>query len=263
MSKVSKVEAGKDLRESITEVLEPLGGIENFVEEGDVVFLKPNFNTADPYPASTDLEFLKEMVRIVYGAGAKMVITGDSSTMSINTEKVMKKLGVFELEKMERPPRVYVFDEREWVEKKIPGAKYLKEVSLTYLLDRVDKLILLPCLKTHFQAKFTGALKLSVGFMNPPERVSLHLNHIQEKIAELNKIIHPDLVVMDARKCFINKGPSKGEVREPNLILASEGRVALDEEGVRVIQSFEGNSLRKIEAEELTQIKRAREIGVE
>jgi len=67
---------------------------------------------------------------------------------------------------------------------------------------------------------------------------------------------------MDARKCFITKGPSEGEMREPDLILASEDRIALDIEGIKIIQSFEGNNLKDINPEELVQIKRAREMGL-
>ena len=47
--------------------------------------------------------------------------------------------------------------------------------------------------------------------MKSRERVGLHLRNIQEKIAELNKVIKADLAIMDARKCFIQPvGPSRG-----------------------------------------------------
>ena len=262
MTKVAKVKAKENLKKSILEAVTLLGGFERLINKGEVVLLKPNFNTSDPFPASTDLFFLRAVVELVYDCGAKIVMIGDSSTMSLNTRKVMEKIGVFELEKMERPPRIYVFDERRWIKKTVPGAKYLKSVSVSEYLDRADKLILLPNLKTHFRAQFTGSLKLSVGFMKPFGRVGLHLRHIQEKIAELNKIINPALIIMDARKCFIRKGPSEGEVREPKLILASTDRVAIDVEGIKIIQSFTGNSLKDIDPWQITQIKRAVELGI-
>jgi len=262
VSKVSKVKVENNLKESILKAVDLIGGFGRFINKGEVVLLKPNFNTADPFPASTDLEFLRQVTELVYDCGAKIVMLGDSSTMSLNTRKVMEELGVFDLEKMERPPRIYVFEERKWIKKEIPEAKYLKKVSLTEYLDRADKLILLPCLKTHSWAQFTGSLKLSVGFMEPTQRIGLHIRHLQEKIAELNKLINPDFIIMDARKCFINKGPAEGEVREPGLILASTDRVAIDVEGIKIIQSFEGNSLKNINPWELPQIKRAREFGI-
>jgi len=67
---------------------------------------------------------------------------------------------------------------------------------------------------------------------------------------------------MDARKCFINKGPSRGEVRNPNLILISNDRIAIDVEGIKIIQSFKGNSLEKLNPWEIPQIKRAVELNL-
>lgn len=240
MNKVAIVKVNKNLKDTILEVVNLIGGFKKFINRGEVVLLKPNFNTADPSPASTDPEFLKGVTELIYDYGAKLVMIGESSTMSFNTRKIMEELKIFDLEKMETPPRIYVFEERKWIKKNIPDGKYLKTVSLSEFLDRADKVILLPCLKTHSQAQFTGSLKLSVGFMKPFERVRLHLIHLQEKIAELNKIIKADLIIMDARKCFINEGPSHGEVRNPNLILASIDRIAIDVEGIKIIQ---GNSV--------------------
>ncbi len=262
MEKVARVSVNKGLPLAIKQAVNELGGFKKFVKKGEVVFLKPNFNTADPFPASTDLEFLRTVVELVYEAGAKLVMIGDSSTMSLNTRKIMEEKGVFSLQEMKTPPRIYVFEDGEWRKKEIPGAKYLKKVSLPAILERADKVIFLPCLKTHSQAQFTGSLKLAVGFSRPFERVPMHVRNLQEKVAELNKIIPCDLVIMDARKCFINKGPSAGEVKEPNLILASLNRVAIDIEGIKIIQSFPGNSLSKIKPEDLPQIKRAIEMAV-
>ncbi len=262
MNKVSQVKFEGDLKKAVLKAVEEIGGFGRFIKKGEVVFLKPNFNTADPFPASTDLEFLKAVISLVYDYGAKLVMVGDSATMTMNTRQVMEELNVFDLEEMEQPARVYVFEEGGWLDKKIPYGKYLRKVSLPEILGRADKLILLPCLKTHFQARFTGSLKLSVGFMKPVQRAGLHLRNIQEKIAELNKLINPNLIIMDARKCFINEGPDKGEVREPGLILASRSRMAIDIEGIKIIQSFKGNSLANFKPQELTQIKRAKEIGI-
>jgi len=262
MTIVSKVKFENNLKKTILDAVNEVGGFGQFISAGDVVLLKPNFNTADPFPASSDPEFIKAVVELVYGYGAKIVIVGDSSTMSLNTRKVMEKLKIFDLENMEKPPRIYVFEDRKWIDKEIPEGKYLKNVSVTELLAHADKLILLPCLKTHAYAQFTGSLKLSMGFVKPFQRVRMHMKNLQEKIAELNKIINPDLIIMDARKCFINKGPAEGELREPGLILASTDRVAIDIEGIKIIQSFGGNSLKDIDPLKLPQIKKAIEIGI-
>jgi len=261
--KVARVKVNKNLKRAVLEAVDELGGFGKIIKKGDVVLLKPNFNTADPFPASTDPAFLKAVVELIYEqAQPKSVILGDSSTVSLNTRKVMEKLGIFGLEEMDCPPKVYVFDERPWVKKEIPDGKYLKSVWVTHYLDRADKIILLPCLKTHNLAQFTGSLKLALGFIKPFHRIGFHRSHLQEKIAELNKIIKSDLIIMDARKCFITKGPDKGKIKEPKLILASKSRTEIDMEGIKIIQSFWGNSLKGLDPLQIPQIRKAKEFGI-
>lgn len=49
--------------------------------------------------------------------------------------------------------------------------------------------------------------------------------------------------MVDGRRCFISGGPSLGELREPNLILASGDQIHLDVEGLRVIQGYPNHNL--------------------
>jgi len=260
MPKVSKIKVSTNLREDIRRAVDEIGGLNKFINMGDRVLLKPNFNTADPFPASSDPKFLKEVISLVYDQKPKKVILGDSSTFRLSATKVMKKLHIYDFKNEFPELELIDFNDHSWVKKQVPDGKYLKSVSVPEILDQVDKLILLPCLKTHFIAKFTGALKLSVGLMKPSERMRLHIRKVQEKIAELNTVIHPALVIMDGRKCFVAGGPSSGKLEEPNLILASTSRVAIDIEGIKIIQRYEGNSLAKIKAEELAQISRSSEL---
>ena len=267
MTEVQKVTASNDIKQTIQQVIQGFGGMSQFVSAGETVLIKPNYNTVDPFPASTAPDFLKAVVEIVLEAGAKKVIVGDSSTISLtNHAKFLKnnfeKVGLYELLKLGNQIEIMVFDEYEWITKEIQQGKYLKAIKVPKVLDEVDKIIILPCAKTHKIAQFTGALKLIVGFMFPRDRIRFHMGKVQEKIAEMNTIYQPDLVIMDGRKCFISGGPTKGVVREPGLVLASKSRVAIDIEEVKIIQSFEGNSLAGKIPTEITQIKYARELGI-
>ncbi|MBU0976318.1 MAG: DUF362 domain-containing protein [Patescibacteria group bacterium] len=262
---VVKIEVvkGKSLKNSVRDTIAKLCGLEQCVKAGEKVLLKPNFNTADPFPASSDIEFIKAVIELLLENDVGEIILGDSCTFSQNTRKVMERKGAFALAGKYKKLKVVSFDEGKWVRKEIPNGRFLKCVHIPEILEQVDRIILLPCLKTHFVAQYTGALKLAVGFMKPIQRLKLHMGKVQEKIAELNTFFTPDLVIMDARKCFINKGPSDGEIREPNLVLASTSRVEVDIEGVGIIQGFEGNSLGGVKPEELPQIKRAMELGID
>lgn len=255
--------ATDDLKLIIKSAVFDLGGFEQFIKSGERILIKPNVNTADPFPASSDPAFIRAVVELVLESGAGEVVVGDSSTFYQNTRHNFETLGLFELEKIDARIKVISFDEGKWIKKNIIGGKYLKSISVPEILDKVDKIIFLPCLKTHYIAKFTGALKLGVGLMKSSERLSLHARHTEEKIAEMNLAFKPDLIIMDGRKCFIDGGPTKGEMRESNVILASTSRTAIDIEEIKVIQSFSGNSIGNIKPEDLPQLKRSLEIGIE
>lgn len=258
---IKKCQPDDDLKSVIEAVVRELGGFSKFIKAGDRVLVKPNVNTADPFPASSDPNFIRAVVELALSAGAAGVVVGDSSTFYQNTRKNLEKLNLFELEKLDPRVKVISFDEGKWIKKKIAG-KFLKSVSVPEILEQVDKVIFLACLKTHFITKFTGALKLGVAFMQPKERLALHAKNTEEKVAELNLAFQSDLIIMDGRKCFIAGGPTKGELRESQVVLASTSRIAIDLEEIRIIQSFPGNSLANINPEDLMQIKLARENGI-
>lgn len=262
---VFKTKVNGNLSEAVKEALNAYGSINDLLRENERVLLKPNFNTADEYPGSTDLEFLREITKQVLETKVSDVYIGDSSTFAMlkNTESVLKEKGIYELEKLDKRVKVVNFDEGEWIKKEIPEGKYLKSASVPEILNRVDRLIFLPCLKTHFLSQYTGALKLSVGLMKPLERVSLHLKNLQEKVAELNLLFRPDLVVMDGRTCFIRKGPMDGPREYPNLILSSKSRVDIDIEGINIIKSYERSDLYGVKTQSIPQIKRAIELKID
>lgn len=263
-NKVFKTKVNGNLSEAVKEALNAYGNVNDLLRENERVLLKPNFNTADEYPGSTNIEFLREITKQVLETKVSDAYIGDSSTFAMlkNTESVLKEKKIYELEKLDKRVKVVNFDEGEWIKKEISEGKYLKSASVPEILNRVDRLIFLPCLKTHFLAQYTGALKLSVGLMKPRERVSLHMKNLQEKVAELNLLFRPDLVVMDGRTCFIRKGPMDGPREYPDLILSSKSRVDIDIEGINIIKGYRESDLYGIETQSIPQIKRAIELNI-
>ena len=256
---VGKVSYRGDLEESIESAVSILGGFNKIIEVGDRILLKPNFNTADPPPASSDVEAVGAVIRLLYKHGAKNVILGESSTLLASTKKVMEKIGALKIAE-EEGAEIAVFGDKGW--KRIPVKKqYLNSVELASEVFDVDKIVYLCCLKTHNLTRFSCSLKHIIGLVKPFSRIGWHINSLEEKIAEANTVINPDLVILDARKCFIAGGPIRGRVADPDLILASNNRVALDIEGIKIIKEFEANSLARVPWE-YTQIRKAIELGL-
>lgn len=174
--RVSRAVYDGDIRQSVERALALIGGLGRLIQKDDIVLLKPNYNSAHPFPGSSDPDFVRVVIEMLYEA---------------------------------------------------------------------------------------GAIKLAMGFVKPFfDQVTFHARHLREKLAELALVIRPDLIIMDARKVFIAGGPARGELRAPGLILASGNQVAIDVEGVKILQSYPGNSLEGKSPWDLVQIRHAVELGL-
>lgn len=239
---VSKVATGDDVEASVTKSLDLLGGLSRLASAGDTIMVKPNFNSPDPYPGSTDLGFLKTILTLLLQTGAKVVVGESSGGMWRPTRKTVAKAGLTEL-LSGMCVELIAFDDhpRDWVHIDIEG-DHLRKVTMPRSAYEATRLVYLPCLKTHNLARFSMSLKLAMGLVHPGERLAMHVAHLEQKVVEINLAWQPDLVVIDGRKVFITGGPDKGEVAEPKVILASGDMVAADIEALRVLLSYKARN---------------------
>ena len=256
---LSKVSGSGDLKKQILQSVNLIGGFEKVISKNDVVLLKPNFNSADPPPASSSPDFLRAIVDLLFENGASKVVVGESSMQGTSTRKIMGKAGALGALK-DSGADILFFDDGNWIDVNV-GGKFLASVGLAEQALDVDKIVYSCCMKTHFRGDFSLSLKLAFGFTKGSQRLAFHLRHLKEKLVDLNLVIHPSLILMDGRKCFITGGPFHGEVREPNVIMASGDRVAMDVESIRTIESFEGADLSG-NPWSMVQIRRAVELGL-
>jgi uncharacterized protein (DUF362 family) len=251
---VSKVKAQDDIKSSVEKCLELLGGLEKAVQARDRVLVKPNFSGPDRYPASTDLDFLRAVLELLTEAGAQVVVGECSGGIRRPTKVTVQKLGVpGMLQRMGIDFVAFDADETEWVEIPVEG-EFLRRVTVPKVAYEADKLVYLPCMKTHYLARFSLSLKLSMGFVHPGERRRFHMGNLERKLAEINLVWQPDLIIMDGRKAFITGGPAKGKLAEPGVILGSGDMVAIDLEGLKVLQSYRADNRLGGDAIDLPQI---------
>lgn len=251
-----------DLKADIMRMTDGLGGFEKALQPGDRILLKPNCNSPDPPPASTDVEFLAAVVETLQDQGYKNLSVGDSAGVPWHpTMDCFRKMGL--AQRMEAlGVRVLSFDTVPWMEVPVPG-KHLQSICIPEVLTEFDKIIYLPCLKTHQVARFTASLKLSVGFFHPADRpIKLHDGEVEEKTSELALAIRPDLILLDARVVFVARGPWEGEREHPGLLMASGDQVATDVEGVKHLQTYPTENFLGRDAWELPQIHHAVSLGI-
>lgn len=239
---------------------------------GKTVALKANFNSADPFPASTHPDTLAAMVTVLKEAGAREITVAERSGMG-DTRENLERLGIFKLAEC-LGFKVVVLDEEpleNWAKIERDGTHWLRGFYLARVFLDADTVVQTCCLKTHrFGGHFTMSLKNSVGLVakKVPGGVydymwELHGSPYQRlMIAEINSFYRVDWAVMDAAEAFVSGGPDKGTRVEPGLMLASADRVALDAVGVALLRNFGASDLGKKPIFELDQIRRAAELGI-
>lgn len=158
-----------------------------------------------------------------------------------------------------------------WVKFEHGKTHWLNGFYMAKVFHDADKIVQTCCLKTHrFGGHFTLSLKNSVGLVakKVPGGMydymwELHGSPFQRQmIAEINSHYNLDLVLMDGIKAFVTGGPEKGKEVEPNLLLASRDRVAIDAVGVAILKMYGAKGkVGETAVFEQDQLKRAAELG--
>jgi uncharacterized protein (DUF362 family) len=217
--------------------------------EGRALFLKPNYNSADPTPGSTHNDTLSALVRALQARGAGRITVGDRSGMG-DTRAVMEQKGIFGLAQ-ELGVETVVFDElaaAEWELVQPEGSHWQRGFRVARPVLDADGVIQTCCLKTHrYGGHFTLSLKNSVGLVAKylqdegyDYMTELHSSpHQRRMIAEINAAYRPDLIVLDGVEAFVDGGPDRGTLVESQVVLAGTDRVAIDAVGVALLRYYE------------------------
>ncbi len=250
-----------------------LGAFDLSSFSGTSVAIKANFNSADPFPASTHPDTLGSICRVMTDKKPSRITLAERSGMG-DTREVLEWAGVFDMAR-ELGFSVAVLDELdrgEWQEVQATGLHWSRGFFLAKAFAQADHVIQTCCLKTHrYGGNFTLSLKNMVGAV--AKRVpgldynfmsELHSSpHQRRMIAEINRFCRADIVIMDAISGFASGGPDRGKLIHPGIMLAGSDRVAIDATGVALLRSY-GTVPAVMNGKifEQEQIARAAELGI-
>ncbi len=201
------------------------------------IFVKPNIVSYEGYPTTTHPEVLDALLSRLVG---KEVVVGDGPAFDAgNSRKIVENhplkkvcnrfsVPLLDLNSGEmtgvRSPRGYSF--------KISKAPF----NFEYFIS-------LPVLKVHKVCSVTGALKNQFGLLSKWDRIKMHIRikNIDKGIAELNSIIKPDLIIMDAVETLVNAQETRHGGRKVKLgyMLAGKDPVAIDIAGLQLLSRVE------------------------
>ena len=246
-------------------------GLKSF--SGKDLFIKPNFNSADPTPGSTHIDTLSALIDKLRKMKAARMTVGDRSGMG-RTREVLEAREVLRLAKDAKVDAI-VFDElaaNDWVPIKKTDMHWQRGFALPRQVLNAGAIVQACCLKTHrFGGHFTLSLKNSVGLAAkrvPDDSYNymseLHSSPNQRRmIAEINSAYQPALIVLDGVEAFVNGGPDRGKQVDAQVILAGTDRIAVDAVGVALLRHYGTTpEVSKGRIFEQEQIARAVELGL-
>ena len=234
---------------------------------GKNVLLKPNFNTADPFPASTHNDTLTHLILHLKEMGAKNITIGERSGPP-HTSDVLKEKVIYELCK-KLDVGLINFEElskSEWVRIKPENSHWRNGFDMAKPIIDSECIVTTCCLKTHgYGGVFTMSLKLSVGITNKKNMNELHTSilSMRKMIAEINLAYSPSLILMDGIEAFVDGGPMSGTKKRGDVIVAGTDRIAIDAVGIAILKDLGSNkSIMEKKIFEQEQIARAVELGL-
>ena len=249
-----RLNASKDskTRVSLVKTSDRASGIKKAVEllditpvKGKDVLLKPNFNTADPFPGSTHNDTLTHFILHLKKMGVKSITIGERSgppdTSSVLKDKKIYDLckkfdvGLINFEELPSDGWITIRPEKSYWRDGFDVAKPILDSKC---------IVMTCCLKTHgYGGVFTMSLKLSVGITHKKNMRELHKSFfsMRKMIAEINQVYTPSLILLDGIEAFVDGGPMKGTKKKADVILAGTDRVAIDAVGLSILKELGSN----------------------
>jgi uncharacterized protein (DUF362 family)/ferredoxin len=223
------------LKECLTALLKPLGGIERFVRPGQRVLLKPNLLAGKQPEAAvtTHPALVRAVAELVVMAGA-VVMAGDSPGIG-SFERVAHTTGIRDAVEAAGG---YLIPFNETRAVKSSGTFRALELATAYL--DADVVINLPKLKTHEMMTLTCGVKNLYGAVVGSAKAGLHLTagHSKELFAglllEISQARTVALTIVDGIVAMEGNGPNSGTPRQVGLLLAGENPVAVDTVAARL-----------------------------
>lgn len=213
--------------------VEGVGGLNRFINCGDVVWVKPNiaWDRTPELAANTNPDVVATMVRLCYEAGAKKVKVGDNPCDL--PEKSYHSSGIAAAAKSADGEVVFL-DRRRFRKMSIGGERIETIPVYPEILD-CDLVINVPIVKHHGLATATMCMK---NYMGVIENRRIFHQAIPECLADLTRFMQPRISVLDGIRILTDHGPKGGNPEDVALktsVAAGVDIVALDAWGAELM----------------------------
>ncbi|MDI9437950.1 MAG: DUF362 domain-containing protein [Euryarchaeota archaeon] len=229
ISQCSTYDLGK-VKRAVNSLTDSLGGLDSFLDRGDVVLLKPNLLQARPPEdmVTTHPHVLEAIIMAVKDLGGTPVV-GDSPGGPPGDRQ--RYWDVSGMGAVCRRHDVNILNfEKE-------GSYHMQRNSRDYYIAKpvldCDLLINIPKIKTHGLTMLTCAIKNMYGVVPGAIKMEYHRNapkpsDFAKLVVDIYALARPGLHIVDGVVGMEGNGPSAGDTRDLGMILAGKDGVAMD-----------------------------------
>ena len=244
---------GEDTGAMLRAGIEALGGLDPLARLGREAIFRGNYVAAQPYPVTTDPDFIlavaSELKRAGINKSSLFDTHGTHLAAGFPPGYYLRRLGVEEkLTQGGVPVLARDFaDPNEFVLVQNPAWPIAKPVAVHRILNEAPVVVSLPVLKRHRgAANFSCCLKLHFGSVAMNDRMLIHLKDdsgrlglFQQRVVHFADAVRPQLNVVDIRAILTRNGPAMGGgseiVRNVNKLILSGDMVAVDSYCARLL----------------------------
>jgi uncharacterized protein (DUF362 family) len=218
------------------------GGLD-VIRPGQTVLVKPNICCSSPHPATTSPEVLSAVLELIRAQRPGRLIVGDQTFFVQSTVANMRRAGL-EAAVRAGGAEFVAFDDLPRRHVRPATARHWPDgYRIPAMLADVHHIVNLACVKTHFLARYTMAMKNAIGVIDADSRRYYHRVRSEQGydafaalIAEMSLAIRPSLHILDGTAAFVSGGPSDGRTVHPRLVIASRDMLATDVTGLAVLR---------------------------
>jgi uncharacterized protein (DUF362 family) len=243
VERVPVTRSHEEIKASIMNVLNALGGLDNFVKKGQTVVLKPNVvadhglrNGVYTGGIVTDIGIMRALIEILLPLAGKVVVAEGASINRAETTKLFEHYGYDKLVDLD-PVKVSLVDLNadKLVRKSVPGGKRMLSREIPVTLENADTIINVPVMKIHFAALTSLSIKSLQGAIPPIEKYMSHFFGLWQNLINIHHLVRPKLHIIDGLTAQEDFGPVYGTPKTMNLIIGGTNPVAVDAVTMRIM----------------------------
>lgn len=218
----------------VTRAIDLLGGLANFVESGQQVFIKPNVCGGVPgKPGSfTNSAVIATVMRLCRELNATITV-GEADSCMYTADVMLPTIGIHAIA-AENGSEVVHLSHGEMVELESKDGFVLNNIQVHKAVAEADVIIAMPVMKTHISTTVTLGMMTIFGLLPEKKKSKYHpkLDHV---LVDVVSALPPQLTIIDATTAMEGEGPFKGDPVELGVILAGNNVVSTDACGATVM----------------------------